>query len=236
MFGSSNSFDLHITQRGSHMKISPLARFTLIFATFLPSVVQAGIYMSPSVSVSGDTENPNATITVDVYVGSDNGAGENLLDYFYNLRMSEITPAIPSYVLTAPTAVTTGVWSVGNFTTVSATSDSNSFTFSGSTTGGPSAFIPFVAPFTSDKILGTASFTMARPAFGFPDASYTLGGSIEAPLPYVFTGPSGNLPITFAFANFSVAAVSVPEPSTYAMALAGLACGGYLVKGRRKRA
>ena len=30
--------------------------------------------------------------------------------------------------------------------------------------------------------------------------------------------------------------VAVPEPSTYAMALAGLACGGYLVRRRRKRA
>ena len=30
--------------------------------------------------------------------------------------------------------------------------------------------------------------------------------------------------------------VAVPEPSTCAMALAGLACGGYLVRRRRKRA
>jgi hypothetical protein len=30
--------------------------------------------------------------------------------------------------------------------------------------------------------------------------------------------------------------VAVPEPSTYAMALAGLACGGYSVFRRRKRA
>jgi hypothetical protein len=35
--------------------------------------------------------------------------------------------------------------------------------------------------------------------------------------------------------QFVVNAV-VPEPSTYAMALAGLACGGYLVRRRRKRA
>ena len=33
-----------------------------------------------------------------------------------------------------------------------------------------------------------------------------------------------------------VAAVAVPEPSTYAMALAGLACVGYAVFRRRKRA
>ena len=29
---------------------------------------------------------------------------------------------------------------------------------------------------------------------------------------------------------------TVPEPSTYCMALAGLACGGYSLFGRRKRA
>jgi hypothetical protein len=29
---------------------------------------------------------------------------------------------------------------------------------------------------------------------------------------------------------------AVPEPSTYAMALAGLACGGYSMVRRRKRA
>jgi hypothetical protein len=35
-------------------------------------------------------------------------------------------------------------------------------------------------------------------------------------------------------ARFNVAVV--PEPSTYAMALAGLACGGYSMSRRRKRA
>jgi hypothetical protein len=36
--------------------------------------------------------------------------------------------------------------------------------------------------------------------------------------------------------QFSLGAVAVPEPSTYAMALAGLACGGYSLFRRRKRA
>jgi hypothetical protein len=37
--------------------------------------------------------------------------------------------------------------------------------------------------------------------------------------------------------GFRLAApVAVPEPSTYAMALAGLACGGYSMFRRRKRA
>jgi hypothetical protein len=41
----------------------------------------------------------------------------------------------------------------------------------------------------------------------------------------------------FIDVGFRLAApVAVPEPSTYAMALAGLACGGYLVRRRRKLA
>jgi sulfatase modifying factor 1 len=36
--------------------------------------------------------------------------------------------------------------------------------------------------------------------------------------------------------NLGFRLAAVPEPSTYAMALAGLACGGYLVRRRRKRA
>ena len=36
--------------------------------------------------------------------------------------------------------------------------------------------------------------------------------------------------------DFSLTGAAVPEPSTYAMALAGLACGGYAMFRRRKRA
>jgi len=41
----------------------------------------------------------------------------------------------------------------------------------------------------------------------------------------------------FKYLGFRLAApVAVPEPSTYALALSGLACGGYVVLRRRKRA
>jgi hypothetical protein len=41
----------------------------------------------------------------------------------------------------------------------------------------------------------------------------------------------------FATFNATTGAISVvPEPSTYAMALAGLACGGWGIRRRRKRA
>jgi len=38
------------------------------------------------------------------------------------------------------------------------------------------------------------------------------------------------------FASWNVAPVAVPEPSTYTMAVAGLACGGYSMWRRRERA
>jgi hypothetical protein len=40
----------------------------------------------------------------------------------------------------------------------------------------------------------------------------------------------------FEFDNLTTSPIALPEPSTYAMALAGLACVGYLVRRRRKRA
>ena len=41
---------------------------------------------------------------------------------------------------------------------------------------------------------------------------------------------------TFTPLSVEISPQAVPEPSTYAMALAGLACGGYSMFGRRKRA
>jgi hypothetical protein len=43
-------------------------------------------------------------------------------------------------------------------------------------------------------------------------------------------------PVSYAVFAMSFGVEAVPEPSTYAMALAGLAGGGYLVRRRRKRA
>lgn len=43
-------------------------------------------------------------------------------------------------------------------------------------------------------------------------------------MPFGFFGPN------------MASSVAVPEPSTFAMALAGLACGGYLLWRRRKQA
>jgi hypothetical protein len=66
-------------------------------------------------------------------------------------------------------------------------------------------------------------------------------------VPFAFTNVGGFAMNYFSVADFSGSAVTldnfaindtvpVPEPSTYAMALAGLACGGYSLFCRRKRA
>jgi hypothetical protein len=75
----------------------------------------------------------------------------------------------------------------------------------------------------------------ANAAFAGPTAQNGSGWS------YAGAKQSGNGGATWgsnnAGASFSSISINaVPEPSTYAMALAGLACGGYGVFRRRKRA
>jgi hypothetical protein len=66
-----------------------------------------------------------------------------------------------------------------------------------------------------------------------PDASYTIS-NLSTTAPWFFE--PGNSHVFFGTStpieSFSHLAV-VPEPSTYAMALAGLACGGYTIFRRR---
>jgi hypothetical protein len=63
--------------------------------------------------------------------------------------------------------------------------------------------------------------TATRLFLGFLDGAYFVGG------PDYYDNNRG---------SFAVTAVAVPEPSTCAMALAGLACGGYSMFRRRKQA
>jgi hypothetical protein len=62
--------------------------------------------------------------------------------------------------------------------------------------------------------------TATRLFLGFLDGAYFVGG------PDYYDNNRG---------SFAVTAVAVPEPSTCAMALAGLACGGYSMFRRRKQ-
>ena len=140
----------------------------------------------------------------------------------------------------APTAVTadsTGIGSAGstgNSANFSQGADWNSqdgnVTTVG-TNGGPSAYGAFDMSgnlFEWNDLTGAAGSSRGFRGGGWPYNSYYVSSSDR----YNF-GPSGEGD-NFGFRLASP--VAVPEPSTYAMALAGLACGGYVVFRRRKRA
>ena len=87
-----------------------------------------------------------------------------------------------------------------------------------------------------------ASFAFAIAGIWDPNGTYTSGTtgllSSFAGLDSTDTtnGYDRNLGSGGSMRIDLVTVSAVPEPSTYAMALAGLACGGYLVRRRRKRA
>jgi hypothetical protein len=80
--------------------------------------------------------------------------------------------------------------------------------------------------YTGSLITGTFATT--------PEAVVSLQTSVGiSRLEYEFVmNPTGSITSNDVQFNF---AVPVPEPSTYCMALAGLACGGYVVVRRRKK-
>jgi formylglycine-generating enzyme required for sulfatase activity len=142
---------------------------------------------------------------------------------------------------TAPTAVTAGSTgigssgSTGNFANYNNAADWNSqngnVTTVG-TNGGPSAYGAFdmSGNLTEWNDLTGSAVTTSRGLRGGPwlnDSNNLLSSLRNAGAPSSESNSGG-----FRLAS----PVPVPEPSTCAMALAGLACGGYLVRRRRKRA
>ncbi len=83
------------------------------------------------------------------------------------------------------------------------------------------------------------AFDMSGNAWEFVDAGYLLalrgGGWRSSALDVSSFGGWPQRPIS-STNDWGFRIATVPEPSTYAMALAGLACGGYLVRRRRKQA
>ena len=75
-----------------------------------------------------------------------------------------------------------------------------------------------------------------------PDDFFPIPGTLYWDATDVVTSPSYDTSNSGAnwngpfSQNLYMTITAVPEPSTYCMALAGLACGGYLVRRRRKRA
>jgi hypothetical protein len=76
-----------------------------------------------------------------------------------------------------------------------------------------------------NDLTGDAGSSRGLRAGSWFDAASTLSSPIRSSI-----NPSSE----FVYYGFRLAA-PVPEPSTYAMALAGLACGGYSMFRRRKR-
>ena len=141
---------------------------------------------------------------------------------------------------TAPTAVTSGstgigsAGSTGNFANFNAADDWNgqdgNVTTVG-TNGGASAYGAFDMSgnvYEWNDLTGAAGSLRGRRGGPWDTIAFALSSSNSAN-----TAPSneGNS-VGFRLAS----PVAVPEPSTYAMALAGLACGGSVVFRRRKRA
>jgi formylglycine-generating enzyme required for sulfatase activity len=143
---------------------------------------------------------------------------------------------------TAPTAVTAGTTGIGsagntgNFANSNSAADWNSqngnVTTVG-TNGGPNAYGAFDMSGNMmewndlDGLASSGSFRGQR------------SGDYTSPSPFVLSSSyNGTRDPSYEddIFGFRLAAVAVPEPSTYAMALAGLACGGYLVRRRRKLA
>jgi hypothetical protein len=82
--------------------------------------------------------------------------------------------------------------------------------------------------FEWNDLTGAADSSRGLRGGGFADSAFNLSSSGR-----VTIGPS----IDSNGIGFRLASpVAVPEPSTYAMALAGLACGGFSMWRRRKRA
>jgi sulfatase modifying factor 1 len=141
---------------------------------------------------------------------------------------------------TAPTAVTSGTTgigsagSTGNFANFNKGADWNgqdgNVTTVG-TNGGPSAYGAFDMSgnvFEMNDLDGTAGPSRGRRGGNWNNNAFDLGS---------FSASTGGTSVESFIIGFRLASpVTVPEPATSWMALAGLACGGFAMLRRRTRA
>jgi formylglycine-generating enzyme required for sulfatase activity len=138
---------------------------------------------------------------------------------------------------TAPTAVTSGSTgigssgSTGNFANYDNAARWNSQIGNVTTVGTNGGANAYGAFDMSGNIWELNDLTgAAGPSRGVRGGAWIFGASPLSSSSSSTTSPSGESNLT----GFRLA--TVPEPSTYAMALAGLACGGFSMWRRRKRA
>ncbi len=211
--------------------------FTAIVSIlFLPCLAEAGILINPVVSVSSDTTNPLATITISLYAGSDSGTPQNVNSYTVDALLTDITPSLTSVTLNAPSVVTGSIWSATNFTTASSAGviwGDLAFRFSGTRSGSNISVAQMIAGGDPNFLLGTAVLTAARPAIGSGAVSYTLNLST-----YSFTSdPTAQVLGSDNSVGFSIAAqtaAAVPEPASALILLGGAAGFGWRRLRRRK--
>lgn len=195
---------------------------------FLPCLAEAGILINPVVSVSSDTTNALATITISLYAGGD-GDSRNVNSYTVDALLTDITPALTSVTLNSPSAVASGVWSSTNFTNsttaeiITGITGNTGFRFSGSTgVNGPNVSVPAVQN-TSIFLLGQATLTAARPSIGSGTETYSINLTtymfLENPSAQIFDTSDSTL--SFYIAAQTAGGAAVPEPASVLVLLGG---------------
>ena len=196
---------------------------------------ETGAYTLLGGQTSGTTpeRNPNAQLYIPLddqwYKAAYYKGGGTTAGYWNYATQSDITPA----------AVTSGLngigsaGSSGNFANFMSTADwngQNGNVTTVGTNGGPSAYGAFDMNGNGLEWIDPTGTTGSSGMFrggGWMAKPVNLSSSLSAYYAWGLEDAVG-----FRLAS----PVAVPEPSTYAMALAGLACGGYSMLRRRKRA
>jgi formylglycine-generating enzyme required for sulfatase activity len=196
------------------------------------SSMETGAYtLNNAISGNAPAVNPGATFSIPTedqwykaayYKGGSTNAG-----YWTYATQNDLAP-------TAVTAGLTGIGSSGstgnyaNYSRAAGWNGQNGNVTTVGTNGGASAYGAFDMSGNVNEwndLTGDAGSSRGLRAGSWFNAASTLSSPIRSSI-----NPSSE----FVYYGFRLAA-PVPEPSTYAMALAGLACGGYSMFRRRKR-